>query len=108
MLPHVQHHDDEQEQHHDGAGVDDRFEYRHEGCAQRKENHGHRQQRQNKVDQGMHNIALHDHPYSGDNCYGAGDIKENHHVNKLLTSTGAASLSASPLSLPLIVLPATL
>ena len=106
-LAQVEHHHHEQEQHHDGPGIDDGLEHRDEGGAQHEEDHRHGQQREDQVDKRVHNVSAGDHGESGYQRDCPGKIEEQHHGSRLLTSTGGDSLSASPLSFPLMALPAT-
>ena len=54
----IEHHHHEHEQHHDGAGIDDDFERRDEGRAEREEHQRHRQQRDDQIEQRMHAFSL--------------------------------------------------
>ena len=55
-----QHHDDEQEQHHDGPGINDHFQHRQEGRPQEIEQQGRADKRQHQVNDGVHQVAARD------------------------------------------------
>ena len=67
-LPHVQHHDDEEEQDHDGAGVDDNLENRNEGRRQQIKDPRQGEEGGGQIDDGMNRMAL-----------GYGKKRRNHH-----------------------------
>ncbi|CAM5241104.1 hypothetical protein SSTU70S_00356 [Stutzerimonas stutzeri] len=62
----VEHHHHEDEQHHDRASVDDDFQRTGKRRAEAEEAHGHRQQRDDQVEQGVNRIlGAGDHPQGG-------------------------------------------
>ncbi len=71
-------HDDEQEQHHDRAGVDDHLHDGHEVGPEGDELHGDAEQRQDQAERGVHRVA------QGDDADGAAEDHhrggEEHHV----------------------------
>ena len=101
----VQHHHDENEQHHDRAGVDDDLEYAGERRTEHEEHRGDRQQRHHEVEQRVHRVAAGDDHDRGRGRDRGGDVEEETHRtpghgSRLLTLTGGASLAAAPLGLP--------
>ena len=108
LFAHIQHHDDEDEQHHNRAGVDHDLQRRGEGRSHQEEQHCHRQQRHNQVDQGMGGIGPGECQHRRQQGDQRGQIEECcHHGSRLFTSIGGASLRACPLSLPFIARPDT-
>ena len=71
----VEHHDHEDKEHHDGAGIDDHLECRDERSAEDVEDHGYRQQRNNQVQQGVDGVQAGDHHYCGQNRHHCRDIE---------------------------------
>src|SRR6266511_4277618 len=59
--PQVEQHDHEDEENHNRAGVDDHFQRGGEGRAQREEDHRHRQQRDDQIEQRVNRVQPRDH-----------------------------------------------
>ena len=55
-------HDDEQEQHHDRAGVHDHLHRGQELCLLRDVHHGDPEQREDQAERGMNRVRARDHP----------------------------------------------
>ena len=72
----IQHHDDEKKQDHDGAGVDDDLENRHQGGAEQVEDDGKGEERGNEVDDGMHRVLFGDGENRCDNGDGGEDVED--------------------------------
>ncbi len=72
-----QHHDDEQEQHHDGSGVNDQFQDRQEGRPQEIEEQGRPEKRQHQVNNGVHDVAARDGQRGGADNDGPQHVEHN-------------------------------
>ena len=72
-----QHHDDEQEQHHDGPGVNDHFQHRQEGRPQEIEQESRGDKRQHQVNNGVHQVAAGDGQSGGDDHDGPQPVKHD-------------------------------
>ena len=62
----IEHHDDEHEEHHDGAGIDDHLEHRHQRRRQQIEDHRQGKEGGHQIDDGMHRMLLGDGKDGGD------------------------------------------
>src|SRR5579871_3238952 len=78
-LAQVEHHDYENEQHHDGAGVDDDFQGGDKGRAQDVKDDGYRQQRHNEIEQGVNGIEPGDGHHRGENGNRSRNVEQGFH-----------------------------
>lgn len=79
MFGDVEHHDDEHEENHDGAGVDHDFERGHKWCAKCKEVCCDSEQRHDEVQQSVNRMASSDCQQRSYDCYSACKIEKEGH-----------------------------
>jgi hypothetical protein len=70
------HHDTEEEQDHDGPGVDDDLKYRHQWRTEKIEDDGKGKERGDKIDDGMHRMPFYDTQERGDNRHQGEEVEE--------------------------------
>src|SRR5215469_69068 len=81
MLSEVEHHDHEYKKHHDGARVNDDFKRCDKRGTEHVEDHRHREQRHDQVEQRVHDVQTRKHQNSRQDGYRARDVKSQFHIN---------------------------
>ena len=76
LPPHVQQHEDEEEEDHDRPGVDDHLQHGDEGRPEQPEDDAHRAQGDDEREGGVHRVAL------GDDDDRGGDRQRGEHVEE--------------------------
>src|SRR5208337_2259241 len=85
-LPQIQEHDDEQEQHHDGPGVNDHLDGGDELGMGQQVDAGYRKEVDDEPEGASQGVALKDHQAAGDQGHCGQDEKQNLHPPGLLYS----------------------
>ena len=75
----IEHDENEDEQHHDRAGVDDDFESRREGSAENIEDDRHREERDDEAEQRVHHVQVDNHQRGGNDGNGRSYVEGDRH-----------------------------
>ena len=76
-MPQVEHHDHEQEQHHDGSGIQDHLEDRHQRRHQQVEDRRHGKERGHQEQDGVHRVLFGNGQNRGDDRRGGQYVEDS-------------------------------